>query len=54
MNPEAVVLMVVTMVIIWGGLIAAVVAFRSANRRESQEATDQLQSRGEHTEAGHG
>ena len=50
MNPEAVVLMVVTMVIIWGGLIAAVVAFHNANKRESQEAIDHLQSPGEHTE----
>lgn len=36
MNPEAIILMVVTILIIWGGLIASIVAFREATKRKSR------------------
>lgn len=47
MNPEAVVLMVVTILIVWGGLIAAIVAFREGSKRVSQDTLEQSQIPGD-------
>lgn len=33
MTPAAIILMVVTILIIWGGLIASIVAFREGSKR---------------------
>lgn len=32
MNPQAVVMMAVTIILVWGGLVASVVSLRSAGR----------------------
>lgn len=47
MNPEAVMLMVITILIIWGGLIAAIVAFREGSKRTSRETLEQSQIPGD-------
>lgn len=41
MTPAAIILMVVTILIIWGGLIASIVAFREGGKRRSAETLRQ-------------
>ena len=47
MNVDAVVLMVVTILSIWGGLIAAIVAFREGSKRVPEETLEQSQIPGD-------
>ncbi len=47
MSPEAIILMVITILIIWGGLVAAIIAFREGSKRVSKETLDQSQIPGD-------